>query len=264
MNEVLGMVKPVVGMVHLAPLTGSPFDEGLSPDQIIARAARDLDALLSAGFDAVSFSNESDRPFVNQIAREDVALFTHIVSRLSEHLSVPFGCGMLIDPLASLAVARAVGASFVRVTYGVTAGIFGFEAHAPGEILRYRRQIGATGVDTFVNVVPHMGTSLDARPLADLIANAVAWTNPNAVQVGGPSAGAAPELGLVSELRKRIPTTPIIVSSGTTEASLPATLEVADGIIVGTSLKVNGSIWEPIDPRRADSFMARVREIRGH
>lgn len=264
MNEVLGMKKPVIGMVHLAPLTGSPFDEGLTREELFVRAKRDLDALLAAGFDGVSFSNESDRPFVNQVPREDVALFTHIVTRLTEHLTVPFGCGMLIDPFASLAVARAVGASFVRVTYGVTAGIFGFEAHAPGEILRYRHRIGATGVQTFVNVVPHMGTSLDSRPLADLIANAVAWANPNAVQVGGPSAGAAPELGLVSELRKRIPTTPIIVSSGTTEASLPATLEVADAIIVGTSLKVNGTIWEPIDPRRADSFMARVREIRGN
>ena len=263
MNEVLGLTKPIIGMVHLASLSGSPFDEGLTREEILERAQRDMDALISAGFDAVSFSNESDRPFVNEVPRENVALFTHLVSRLSEHLSVPFGCGMLIDPLASLAVAQAVGARFVRVTYGVTAGIFGFEVHAPGEILRYRRQIGATAVQTFVNVVPHMGTSLDTRSLADIIGNAAAWTRPDAIQVGGPSAGAPADLKFVSELRKRVPGVPIIISSGTTVASLPATLGLADAIIVGTSLKVGGDTWQPIDPRRAEAFMARVREIRG-
>jgi membrane complex biogenesis BtpA family protein len=264
MIEVLGRQKPIVGMVHLAPLPGSPFDQGLSREAILDRARRDLDVLLSAGFDAVSFSNESDRPFVNVIPREQIALFTHLVSRLTENLTIPFGCGMLIDPLASLAVAHAVGARFVRVSYGVTAGIFGFEVHAPGDILRYRRQIGATDVQTFVNVVPHMGTSLDARSMADIIQSAAVWTGPDAIQVGGPSAGAAPDLEFVSTLRARVPGVPIIISSGITNESLAMALEVGDGIIVGTSLKVDGSIWNPIDPQRASSFMQRVRDVRGN
>ena len=263
MIEVLGRQKPVIGMVHFAPLPGSPLDEGLSRDQILDRARCDLDALLSAGFDAVSFSNESDRPFINHVPREQVALFTYLVTKLTDRLDVPFGCGMLIDGRASLAVAQAVGAQFVRITYGVTAGTFGLEVHAPGELLRYRRQIGATGLQLFVNVLPHLGTSLDLRPTEDMIAGAVAWTKPDAIQVGGPSAGAPPDMNVVRRLRERIPGVPLIVSSGVTATTVATALEVGDAVIVGTSLKSGGVIWNPIDPQLASEFMVRAREARG-
>ncbi len=262
MSKLLGRNKPIIGMIHLAPFPGTPFDEGLSNQQILDRAMRDRDVLLEAGFDAVSISNESDRPFVNDVPREDLALFTYLVTKLTDGLSIPFGCGVLIDPKASLAVARAVGAHFIRLSYGVTAGTFGLEVQAPGELLRYRRQIGATGVSLFLNVVPHLGTSLDTRPLAEIIHSAVSWTMPDAVQVGGPSAGALPDLEVVRTIKDRLPDFPVIVSSGVTIDTLPRALDIGDAIIVGTSLKVDGKTWNPVDPARVKAFMAKVRDIR--
>lgn len=39
-------------------------------------------------------------------------------------------------------------------------------------------------------------------------------------------------------------------------------LEIADGVIVGSGLKVDGQTWNPVDPARAAAFMDRVREAR--
>ena len=40
------------------------------------------------------------------------------------------------------------------------------------------------------------------------------------------------------------------------------TLAIADGAIIGTSLKVDGITWNPVDPARARTLMERAREIR--
>ena len=40
-------------------------------------------------------------------------------------------------------------------------------------------------------------------------------------------------------------------------------LRVADGCIVGSSLKRDGDTWNSVDPARALDFMDRVRVLRG-
>jgi hypothetical protein len=39
-------------------------------------------------------------------------------------------------------------------------------------------------------------------------------------------------------------------------------LAVADGVIVGTSLKVDGITWNPVDPARARHFVDTARQVR--
>jgi predicted TIM-barrel enzyme len=39
-------------------------------------------------------------------------------------------------------------------------------------------------------------------------------------------------------------------------------LAVADGVIVGSALKVGGDTWAAVDPERAMDFMDRVRATR--
>lgn len=85
--------KTIIGMVHLPPLPGAPFDRGWSPDEIISAARHDLDLLLEAGFDAVSFSNEGDRPYATTIPPEQLAVFTHVLSRLTAGLKVRSAAG---------------------------------------------------------------------------------------------------------------------------------------------------------------------------
>ncbi|HUZ78333.1 MAG TPA: BtpA/SgcQ family protein [Chloroflexota bacterium] len=262
MVELLGRHKPVIGMVHLAALPGSPFYVGLTDRQILDAAQRDVEVLAAAGFDAISFSNEGDRPYQTEVPRETVALYTRLVFELSRGLPMPFGCGLLIDPFATLAAARAVGADFARITYGVTAGTFGLLHDSAGEVLRYRQRIGAGGLPLFVNLSPHFATSLDARPPAEVARTCWAMTQPDAIQVHGAGAGAAADLDVVREVKAALPAVPVIVASGVTLESLPAALAAGDGLIVGSAIKEEGRTWAAVDPGRARAFMERAKSLR--
>jgi membrane complex biogenesis BtpA family protein len=259
----LGARKVLIGMVHLQPLPGSPFDPGRSPADILAAAQRDLDVLLEAGFDAVSFSNEGDRPYATAIPAAQIAVFTHVLSRLTADLPVPFGCGMLIDPRAGLAVARAVGAHFVRLSFGTMVGSYGVLTEDPAEVLRYRRAIGADEVALYLNLSPHFSTSLDTRPLAEIVATTAFLCEPDALQVHGAGAGVPPSRDDVVAVRAAAPGTPVLVASGVTAETVGDALALADGVIVGTSLKRDGVIWNPVDPDRARAFVEAARHACG-
>ena len=256
--------KALIGMVHLLPLPGSPFDPGRSPAEILDAAQRDLDVLVEAGFDAVSISNEGDRPYSTSIPAAQIAVFTHVLSRLTAGLGLPFGCGMLIDPKASLAVARAVGAGFIRLSFGTMVGSYGVLTEDPAEILRYRQAIGAGDVALYLNLSPHFSTSIDTRPLGEIVATTAFLCEPDAIQVHGSGAGVPPSIDDVLAVRAAAPETPLIVASGLTAESVADVLAHAEAVIVGTSIKRDGNIWNPVDPVRARAFVEAAREARGH
>lgn len=262
-RTLFGMRKPVIGMVHLPALPGSPYCEMRARQELLDAAMRDRDALLAAGFDAISISNEGDRPYVTSIPPETVALFTYLASELTRELEIPFGCGVLIDPHVSLSVARAIGARFVRLSYSVEAGAFGLVVQPPGELLRYRRAIGAEDVGLLANYSAHFSTSLDSRPITEIARTYAALGPPDAIQVHGAGAGIAPPLANVRAIRGAVPDLPVLVASGVTEAIIGEVLEVADGAIVGTCLKRDGRIFNPVDPERARRFMDLARTARG-
>ena len=224
---------------------------------------RDRDVLLDAGFDAISISNEGDRPYLTSVPVETVALITYLASELTRDLEIPVGCGVLIDPRASLAVARAIGARFIRITYAVEAGAFGIVVQSPGELLRFRREIGAEDVELVVNYSAHFASSVDTRPITEIARTYSALSQPDAIQVHGSGAGVMPVLDDVKAIRETVPDVPVLVASGVGEDRVGEVLADADGIIVGTSLKRDGYIFNPVDPERAKRFMEEARAARG-
>ena len=62
--KILDFDKPAIAMAHLPPLPGTPlYDADGGPDAIVAAVRRDVDILVGAGFDAILFCNEGDRPY---------------------------------------------------------------------------------------------------------------------------------------------------------------------------------------------------------
>ena len=69
----------------------------------------------------------------------------------------------------------------------------------------------------------------------------------------------------MSDLRaakEAVPQTPVLANTGVTAERLAEILAVADGVIVGTSLKVDGITWNPVDPARARHFMDTAQKAR--
>lgn len=256
-----GTDKPVIGCLHMQALPGTPYaDDSITLSDQITRLRKEAKILTEAGFDAVVFANEGDRPYLTTVGPEVVANYVRIATEVSFDLSLPFGCGVLIDPIATLAVAKAIGARFVR-TYVSNAyeGTFGSQSFCPGEIFRYRHQIGADDVQVYTYFEAHAGTCLDSRPSESMLEAGVMNMPIAGALFGGAHAGLPPEESHIAHLKSEFPDVPILIGSGGTVDNIGALLPHADGVIVGTSIKVDGVLWNPIDPRRAEQFIKAAK-----
>jgi uncharacterized protein len=264
-RRVFGAKKPVIGMVHLGALPGSPlYDAEGGLEELVAAAGRDLDALQAAGFDAVMFGNENDRPYEFQVDAASTAAMAYVIGRLRERMTLPFGVNMLWDPMSTIALGAATGASFVREIFtGTYASDMGPWTPDAGKAMRYRDRLWRSDMAMLYNVSAEFAYSLDQRSLADRARSAVFSSIPDAILVSGQITGEAAALSDLEAVKKVLPDTPVLANTGVRHATVAEVLGIADGCIVGSSLKVDGNTWNPIDPERAREFMRLARKGRG-
>jgi membrane complex biogenesis BtpA family protein len=264
-RKVFGAGKPVIAMVHLGALPGAPLhDAEAGLEGLVEAAAADLGALQAAGFDAVMFGNENDRPYEFEVDTASTATMAYVIGRLRPEITVPFGVNLLWDPMATVALAAATGAAFAREIFtGTYASDMGPWTPDAGRALRYRDRLGRRDLALLYNVSAEFAFSLDRRPLPDRARSAVFSSIPDAVLVSGQITGEAAALSDLEAVKQALPDTPVLANTGVKHATVAEVLGVADGCIVGSSLKVDGDTWKPVDPERAKDFMARVRAARG-
>ncbi|MEI7743259.1 MAG: BtpA/SgcQ family protein [Chloroflexota bacterium] len=252
MERTFGTRKPVIAMLHLTGLPGRPWhDVQAGMDRAVDVVGKDLAVLQDAGVDGVMFCNEQDLPYQLKVGPEIVAAMAYVVGRLKTDVKVPFGVNLLWDAIASLAVARSTGATFVReVMTGVYESDLGMISPSIGEIGGYRLAIGASNVLLFDNIQPEFASAIGHRTVADR-AKGAAFLGADAILISGPAAGTAMTMGHLVAAKGAVPNTPVIANTGVRADSIGEIFKVADGAIVGTSLKVDGNTWNAVDPDRA-------------
>jgi membrane complex biogenesis BtpA family protein len=255
--------KPVIAMLHFPALPGRPqYDRTGGLGAAVDRVGSDLERLQAAGVDGVMFCNEADLPYQLKVGPEIPAAMASVIGQLRRDVRLPFGVNILWDAVASLALARATGASFIReVLTGVYESDLGMIEPSIGEIAGYRSAIGADDVLLFDNVQPEFASALGRRTVADR-ARGAAFLGMDAVLISGPAAGVSFEMSDLAAAKAAIPETPVIANTGVRAERLGEIFAVADGAIVGTSLKVDGNTWNPVDPDRAKRFMDAARAAR--
>ena len=264
-GRVFATARPVIGMVHLGALPGAPLhDREAGLEGLVEGARADLLALQAAGFDAVMFGNENDRPYEFAVDTASTATMAYVIGRLRSEITVPFGVNVLWDPMSSVALAAATGASFVREIFtGTHASDMGLWTPDAGRAMRYRDRLGASDVAMLYNVSAEFSDSLDRRPLQDRARSAVFSSIPDAVLVSGQITGEAAALSDLEAVKAVLPDTPVLANTGVKHESVADVLRVADGCVVGSALKVGGDTWKAVDPDRAQDFMDRARAARG-
>jgi len=250
-------------MAHLPPLPGAPlYDEAGGPDAIVEAVRRDVEILTASGFDAVLFCNEGDRPYQLSATYEGVAMMARVVAEVAPR-DRPFGVDYLWDAQAALSVAAATGASFIReVATGVYESDMGLWTPDAGALLRRRRELHAEHVAVFMNITPEFASTLGTRDLATTARSVSVSSLADAILVSGPMAGAEPSLDAVRAAKSGCGDTPVFANTGVKSTNVREFLGVADGVIVGSDLKVDGGTWNPVDAERAERFMAEVRQVR--
>ena len=260
-KNVFGEIKPVIAMVHIGALPGSPlFDPAFD---LVSSAHADLVALQKAGVDGVMFGNENDRPYEFNVDTASTATMAAIIGQLKSEITVPFGVNVLWDPMASIALGVATGADFVREIFtGTYASDMGLWTPNAGQAMRYRDRLGRSDMAMLFNISAEFAHSLDQRSLQDRARSAVFSSIPDAVLVSGQITGEAAPLSDLEAVKAVLPQTAVMANTGVKHETVADVLAIADGCIVGSSLKVDGDTWNGIDPERALDFMDRARAAR--
>jgi membrane complex biogenesis BtpA family protein len=263
LERTFGVPKPVIGMLHFPALPGRPkHDRAAGIGRLVDVVGRDLEKLQEAGLDGVLFCNEADLPYQHKVGPEISAATAAVVGQLRRDVRIPFGVNILWDAVASLALARATGARFIReVLTGVYESDLGMIAPAIGDIAGYRTMIGADDVLLFDNVMPEFASAIGSRTVADR-ARGAAFLGADAILISGPAAGVPFAMSDLAAAKEAVPGTPVIANTGVKAERMAEIFAVADGAIVGTSLKVDGITWNEVDPARAGRLMEAARAAR--
>lgn len=263
-KDVFGVSKPAIGMVHFLPLPSAPqHDASGDMSKILKAAQQDLEDLQQGGIDAVMFCNEHDRPYTLGADPAVISAMACLIGELKKNIHVPFGVDVLWDPQAALAVARASSAQFVREIFsGVYASDMGLWNTDVGKAARYRHQICADDVRVLYNINAEFAAPLAPRSLRDVAKSVVFSSIPDGVCVSGAMTGESVNVESLRIVKEVVGEVPVFINTGARRENIAQLIQSADGVIVGSSLKIDGNTWNPVDPERVKSFMTALREAR--
>jgi len=263
LQELFGASKYVIGMVHLLPLPGSPRWAG-GMDEVLERAVTDAHALARRGMDGLIVENFGDAPFCkDHVEAHTVSAMTLAVAAVRDAVGIPVGVNVLRnDSRSAMAIASVTGAAFIRVNVHTGAMVTdqGIVEGRACETVRYRRKLGAD-IRLLADVLVKHATPLGALSIEQAARDAAYRGLADAVIVTGARTGEPTEMEDVIRAREAVPEYPVLVGSGVHEGNIAKLLSVADGVIVGTSLKEGGVASNPVDETRVADLVALVREL---
>jgi membrane complex biogenesis BtpA family protein len=252
-----GADKPIIGMLHLPALPGSPQNK-LDMDAILDRVLEDAKTLVDGGLHALVIENFGDIPFYpQQVPPHTVAFMTALGVEVKRQFNRPLGINVLRnDAESALAIAAAVSAEFIRVNVHVAAritdqGLLEGTAH---RTLRYRKLLGSN-TKIFADVDVKHSAPVAARDLKVEVEELVGRGCADAVIVTGSATGAETSMEDLKIAKSAAGSAYVIAGSGIDARNIAATLGVADGVIVGTSLKRDGITVNQVDPDRVRALM---------
>lgn len=263
LQEVFDVDKPVIAMCHLPALPGDPHYDGRGVDGIVDYARREIAGLQQGGVDGILISNEFSLPYLTKTEPITAITMARVIGELRDEIAVPFGVNVLWDAVASIDLAVATGARFVREIFtGVYASDFGVWDTDAGATARHRRAVGGQDVRLLYNIVPEAASYLGDRTIADIARSTVFNCRPDGVCVSGLTAGAATDSSVLRAVKDSAGETPVVVNTGVRADNVAEQLAIADAAIVGTYFKRDGRFENSVDPARVSELMTAARDAR--
>ncbi|MCP4204138.1 MAG: BtpA/SgcQ family protein [bacterium] len=261
-ESIFGVERALIGVIHLQALPGSP-SHSIPVRKIVSTAVDEARRFESAGFEGLILENMHDRPYSKRsVGPEIVASMTAAAQAVGDSVDLPFGVQVLAGAnREALAIAHTAGAAFVRVEGFVFAHVADeglMEADA-GDLLRYRKAIGADGIRVFADIKKkHSSHALTAD--IDLVetAHAAEFFRADGVVVTGTATGRPTDPAEVDAVSAAIGV-PTLVGSGITAENI-ARFGGADALIVGSSVKVDGAWSNPLDATRLEALARAFRD----
>ncbi len=261
---VLGL-KPLIGVIHL-PAVNIMSRRAYSVEDAIEYAVSEARKLENAGFDGVIVENYGDKPYSVEAGVFTATVMAVIAREIRRSTSLIVGVNVLRnDYEAALAAAYASGASFVRVNVycehrlSIEGLLEPVASRIEDIISRIARHIAVFADIDVKHSVPLKGRL--ESPEIELYRDCASRGKADAFIVTGRSTGSAPDPGYVAALKNILASKPVIVGSGVSVENIKAYWDIADGFIVGSSIKVKG-VETVIDPHKAEAIARIVKDLR--
>ncbi|XP_068698930.1 uncharacterized protein F13E9.13, mitochondrial-like isoform X1 [Montipora foliosa] len=255
----------VIGMIHVEALPGTPRNH-LPMKDIIHMAQTDATHYKNAGVDAIMVENMHDIPYLNrQVGPEIVASMSVICSEV-KHVANSLPCGVQILAGANkeaLAVAKAASLDFIRAEGFVFSHIAdeGTMNSDAGEILRYRKQIGADNVMVFTDIKKKHSSHFLTSDVSILeVAQAAEFFLSDGIILTGKTTGEATSLKEMQCVKESV-NIPVLIGSGVDDGNMEQYLG-AHAMIIGSHFKEDGHWSNPVSFDRVHSFMSKVERLR--
>jgi len=256
--------NPIIGMVHFPPLIGYKDFPGL--DICLKKSSSDAKILEKGGVDAVMFENNYDIPHQEFVEPDTVKMITFLIKKISKKINIPFGINILWnDYKSALKIAKVTGGSFIRVPVFVDSvkTDYGEIIANPKKILNFRRKIGANKVLLLTDIHVKHAKILKKKSISKSAKEAVK-AGADAIIITGKWTGNAPKISDLKEARSVIGKNfPILIGSGATKKNIVSLLKYANGVIVGTNLKVGSISKKEINLKswKAKISLAKTKEF---
>ena len=255
--------KLIFGMVHCLPL---PNTIGFCNDmeKIYSKAKSDALTLKEAGVDGIIVENTLDAPFREKMDKEQLVALAAITRCVVETVDVPVGVSASFnDAESAIAIAVATGAKFVRSAVFVdSVYVTGFGLMNPSckEVLNQRYLQNAFDIKVLADVqVKHSYMFKETVPIEESAKIAVE-NGADGIIVTGISTGLETPIDVVKRV-KEVVNVPVIIGSGFNKNNCEQQLEIADGAIVGSALKINNDITNPVDYDLTKTLVDNVRNV---
>jgi uncharacterized protein len=260
--KVLNLDKPIIAMIHIDALPGTPKYNG-DIKSIINKAKSEAVLYKDAGIDVLMIENMHDVPYLNRTAGPEITAIMSILLYEVKNISgLPSGIQVLAGAnKQALGAALAAGADFIRAEGFVYAHVAdeGFFNSDAGEILRFRKQIGAEGVSIFTDIKKkHSSHSItDDTDITDT-AKAAEFFLSDGVIITGSATGKEPSLEEIRQVKEAI-NIPILAGSGITIDNVREYNNYCDALIIGSYFKTDGKWQNPVEIKRVKEFVKKIK-----
>ena len=231
---------------------------------VLARAEEEAKTLEGGGAHGIIVENFGDAPFrIGRLEPETVSAMTLAVEKVRQATNLPVGINMLRNDAGSaMAVAAVTGAAFIRVNvhYGVMAADEGLVEGEAYRTLRQRQALGAD-VKILADVMVKHAVPVGSMDLGLMVRETLDRGLADGLIISGPATGMATSGIDVEIARRAAPNAFILVGSGIDESNAAEVLAKADGAIVGTSLKRDSVITNPVDPERVKRMAGAIHRL---
>jgi uncharacterized protein len=264
MSSLFSRSKPVIGVIHVGALPGTPRSSQ-SVSEIVSSARSEARVYRESGVDGLIIENMHDVPYLRgEVGPEIVAAMTAVAIEVKSECSLPVGVQILAGAnVEAMAVAHAAGLDFIRAEAYAYAHVAdeGLIESSAARLLRYRKMIGATSVQVWTDVKKkHAAHAITADVSLGETAETVEFMGADCVIVSGSATGKAPTIADVREAKSNC-RLPVFLGSGITERNIAEFYDHADGFIIGSAFKVEGIWSNTIDASRVTALMKVVRQM---